>query len=103
MSGDRFIIDHGTIHDLRLGRHVRTDPDFGPGRKFEEDGIEQCCSLLNELQSRIASAEGVISYTRGYLNASDDDVSKYRRAKLAEVLEIHEATFQSLPAYELPY
>ena len=48
---DRFIIDHGTIHDLVTGRHVRTDPDFGPGRKFEEDGIEECCALLNKLAS----------------------------------------------------
>jgi hypothetical protein len=40
----RFIIDHGTIHDLVTGRHVRTDPEDG-----YEDGIEKCCALLNAL------------------------------------------------------
>lgn len=49
MGEPRFFIDHGTIHDRMTGRHVRTDPDYGPGRKFEEDGIEECCELLNRL------------------------------------------------------
>lgn len=56
-DGKRFFIDHGTIHDLKTGRHVRTDPDFGPGRKFEEDGIEQCCDLLNSLESALAASK----------------------------------------------
>ena len=53
MSEHRFKIEHGTIHDLTTGRHVRTEPDFGPGRKFEEDGIEQCCDLLNALEDAL--------------------------------------------------
>jgi hypothetical protein len=49
MPEQRFFIDHGTIHDRATGKHVRTDPDFGPGRTFGEDGLEQCCDLLNRL------------------------------------------------------
>lgn len=97
MGGQRFFIDHGVIHDRKTGRHVRTDPDFGPGRKFEEDGIKQCCDLLNDLQVKLTSAENVISYARGYLNASEEDVSKYRRLHLERVLKRHEATFPAVP------
>lgn len=96
MGEQRFFIDHGTIHDRKTGRHVRTDPDFGPGRKFEEDGIEQCCALLNDLQVRLTSAEGVLSYARGYLNASAEEVSGYRLKHLQNVLERHEATFPAV-------
>ena len=49
MSDQRFYIDHDTIHDRITGKHVRTDPDFGPGRVFGEDGREECCRLLNSL------------------------------------------------------
>jgi len=54
----RFFVDHGVLHDRKTGRHVRTDPDFGPGRKFEEDGIEQCCALLNELYAASVGYRG---------------------------------------------
>lgn len=46
---ERFFIEHGTIHDRKTGRHVRTDPEYGPNRTFGEDGIEECCALLNQL------------------------------------------------------
>jgi hypothetical protein len=49
MGDQRFYIDHDTIHDRITGKHVRTDPDFGPGRVFGEDGREECCRLLNSL------------------------------------------------------
>lgn len=39
----RFFIEHGVIHDRVTGKHVRTS-DNGL-----EDGIEECCALLNEL------------------------------------------------------
>jgi len=55
MADERFFMDHGTIHDRVTGRHVRTDPDYGPGRKFEEDGIEECCALLNSLAGGAAT------------------------------------------------
>jgi hypothetical protein len=49
MTEARFYIDHDTIHDRITGKHVRTEPDFGPGRVFGEDGREECCRLLNSL------------------------------------------------------
>jgi hypothetical protein len=60
----RFFIDHWTIHDRHTGRHVRTDADFGPGRKYEEDGAEQCCELLNELNARATHFEALASANR---------------------------------------
>jgi hypothetical protein len=41
--GPRFVMDHGVIHDLRTGKHVRTS-DNG-----EEDGVNECFALLNSL------------------------------------------------------
>lgn len=51
----RFSIDHGTVHDRETGRHVRTDPNYGPGKMFLEDGIDECCALLNELHDGVLS------------------------------------------------
>lgn len=42
----RFFIDHGVIHDRKTGKHVRSTSK-GPGDG--EDGIEECCALLNAL------------------------------------------------------
>ena len=46
VTGLRFFIDHGMIHDRKTGKHVTTDADT----PFC-DGIERCCELLNELAS----------------------------------------------------
>lgn len=46
MSESRFFIDHGVIHDRVTGRHVRTG---GNVEGSLEDGIEECCRLLNDL------------------------------------------------------
>ncbi len=43
---DRFFIDHGVIHDRETGKHVRTG---GNVEGSAEDGIEECCRLLNSL------------------------------------------------------
>lgn len=56
----RFFIDHRAIHDRVTGRHVRTDPDFGPGRLCPEDGIEQCCDLLNSLAAALESDRALL-------------------------------------------
>jgi hypothetical protein len=69
---DRFIIDHGTIHDLTTGRHVQTDPDFGPGRKYEEDGIEQCCALLNSLHQTQSSLDEARADAAALRNVLED-------------------------------
>jgi hypothetical protein len=88
MADERFFIDHGTIHDRVTGRHVRTDPDFGPGRKFEEDGIEECCALLNSLvadEAIIAAArEQVKKWRRDSIGGDRADV---RERKLQRAVE----------------
>jgi hypothetical protein len=48
MSEPRFFIDHGVIHDRKTGKHVRT---VGNVEGSGEDGIEECCALLNELDA----------------------------------------------------
>lgn len=50
----RFFIEHGVIHDRETGKHVRTSDSGG------EDGIEECCTLLNSLDAdRIAAHEAL--------------------------------------------
>jgi hypothetical protein len=50
----RFFIDHDTIHDRKTGKHVRTG---GNVEGSSEDGIEECCALLNKLDSMATTAE----------------------------------------------
>jgi hypothetical protein len=47
MAERRFFIDHGVIHDRATGKHVRTG---GNVEGSAEDGIEECCRLLNDLE-----------------------------------------------------
>lgn len=47
MSETRFFIDHGVIHDRVTGKHVRSYDV--PIKDSGEDGIEECCALMNEL------------------------------------------------------
>jgi hypothetical protein len=46
VSEARFFIDHGVIHDRQTGKHVRTG---GNVEGSSEDGIDECCALLNDL------------------------------------------------------
>jgi|HubBroStandDraft_4_1064222.scaffolds.fasta_scaffold89757_2 hypothetical protein len=71
MAEQRFFIDHGTIHDRVTGKHVRTDPDYGPGRTFEEDGIEQCCALLNSL---VDAHEDAVRVACAYSNDAEREL-----------------------------
>lgn len=48
MREARFFIDHGAIHDRLTGRHVRTGGNVDGSA---EDGIDECCALLNALAS----------------------------------------------------
>ena len=46
----RFIIDHGVIHDLATGKHVRSSESVP-----NEDGMDECCALLNSLAGEVAA------------------------------------------------
>jgi hypothetical protein len=48
---ERFMIDHGVIHDLVRGKHVRSDPSDG-----YEDGINELLALLNGLSAQFQAA-----------------------------------------------
>jgi hypothetical protein len=63
MVEERFFIDHGVIHDRVTGKHVRTGGNVdGSG----EDGIEECCALLNELAAEsTALCAGVVGEQLG--------------------------------------
>jgi hypothetical protein len=54
----RFMIDHGAIHDLKLGVHMRTSPenDGAPG-----DEQIACCAALNALSARLVDAEAKLA------------------------------------------
>ena len=60
MADQRFFIDHGIIHDRTTGKHVRT---AGNVEWSAEDGIDECCALLNELAD----------------NARDGDANRYHQ------------------------
>ena len=47
MTGPRFFIDHGVIHDRLTGKHVRSCDCMKP----IEDGAEEACALLNKLNN----------------------------------------------------
>ena len=59
MSDQRFFIDHGVIHDRSTGRHVRAGRPEDCGN---EDGIEECCALLNSLDAGAADAADANRY-----------------------------------------
>jgi hypothetical protein len=48
----RFVIEHGVIHDRVTGKHVRSTDIAKPG----EDGTEELCQLLNDLNEKSTAA-----------------------------------------------
>lgn len=45
-AGNRFVVDHGMIHDLITGKHVTTEPD---NEIWNGMTITETCKLLNAL------------------------------------------------------
>jgi uncharacterized coiled-coil protein SlyX len=70
ITGDRFFIDHGQIHDRVTGRHVTTDED-----SVFCDGINSALELLNGLDARLAELETALA-------TSHDLSSEYSKALL---------------------
>lgn len=73
MSEERFFIDHGVIHDRVTGKHVRSYDV--PIENSGEDGIVECCALMNKLSgAEDANVQDLVSEVRRLrvaLKASD--------------------------------
>lgn len=86
LTGARFFIDHGQIHDRATGKHVTTDED-----SVFCDGINSALDLLNGLDASVRTAADRLSELSAELDAL--------RGKLAGVDE--KALEAGVLAYDL--